>query len=40
MSVESEVAGTAVNSLLKISIEGAEFMVKISGKLAKHSAAS
>ena len=39
MSVESEVAGTAVNSLLKISIEGAEFMVKISGKLAKHSAA-
>lgn len=39
MSIESEVAGTAVNSLLKVSIEGAEFMVKISGKLAKHSAA-
>lgn len=39
MSVESEVAGTAVNSLLKVSIEGAEFILKISGKLAKHSAA-
>lgn len=39
MSVESEVAGTAVNSLLKVSIEGAEFIVQISGKLAKHSAA-
>ena len=39
MSVESEVAGTSVNSLLKVSIEGAEFIVKISGKLAKHSAA-
>ena len=39
MSVESEVAGTAVNSLLKVSIEGAEFIVKISGTLAKHSAA-